>query len=141
MEFLSEIGSALGWVFSILIVIIGWFLRNVYSEHRDMYREHQKSIQTQTDIASLQVSVEKTNTKLNELKDEIRKVEEESKRYWVSHQIQMEANQKIIIEKISHMSETNKALLDAFSSQMEKLENRLENMNEKIDKKADKTSK
>lgn len=65
------------------------------------------------------------------LKKELNKVEAESKRYWSEHRMQMENNHNIIIERINHTNENNKAAAVMIKEMFESLERRLDRLESK----------
>ena len=102
------------WVFTALIGIIVWFLKGFYSEFREIQRFYAKH---------KELDLNKLITEIESVKKEISKVESDSKRYWSEHKINMDNNQKIILERLSH---THEMLTEKFIN-LEKRFDKLEN--------------
>ena len=102
------------WVFTALIGIIVWFLKGFYSEFREIQRFYAKH---------KELDLNKLITEIESVKKEISKVESDSKRYWSEHKINMDNNQKIILEKLGH---THEMLTEKFIN-LEKRFDKLEN--------------
>ena len=111
----------------ILIALLGfctWFFKTVFGEHRKMYNFFNKN--QDMDMVKLYGEIES-------LRHEIGKVEFESKKYWLDHKNQMEANQKILLEKLqSHNKSSDqgfqmvKQMFNSLESRLDRLENRVE---------------
>lgn len=84
------------WVFTALIGVIVWFLKGFYSEFKEIQGFYAKY---------KELDLTKLMTEIESVKKEIAKVESDSKRYWSEHKINMDNNQKIILEKLSHTHE------------------------------------
>jgi len=60
------------------------------------------------------------------LKQELSKVEIESKRYWSEHKIKMENNHKILLEKINNIQDNHNRSENMLKDMFERIENRLD---------------
>jgi len=96
--------DALIYILSGVIAIIGYFFKNLHNDFKCM----------QKDIESMS--------------REILKVEVDSKRYWYEHKVQMENNQNLIMERINHANENNKAGVIMIREMLESIEKRLDKL-------------
>jgi hypothetical protein len=111
------------WLFLALIGVLTWFFNSIYSEFKEMKSFFNKW--RDTDFNSL-------TKELEDLKMEVKKVEFESKRYWSEHKNQMENNQAILLEKLNHTNENNKAATSMIKDLFKSLEDRMTRIENKI---------
>lgn len=122
-EVLNDLKGITAWLFMALIGVLLWFFKSVYSEFNEMKTFFNKW--RDIDIKTL-------SKELEDLKIEVKKIELESKRYWNEHKNQMESNQQILLERINHTNENNKAAAQTIKEFFEALEKRLERLENKI---------
>lgn len=125
----KEIEAIMTWIFTAVIGIIAWIFKGFYSEFKEMkdfYSKHKE------------VDFNSFIDKLNKVEKEISKVESESKRYWSEHKITMETNQAIIVEKINHSNNNNKATAEMLKEYFETIQHKMDKIQDKLDTKQDK---
>jgi hypothetical protein len=111
------------WLFLALIGVLTWFFNSIYSEFKEMKSFFNKW--RDTDFNSL-------TKELEDLKMEVKKVEFESKRYWSEHKNQMENNQAILLERLNHTNENNKAAVVMIKDLFKSVEDRMTRIENKI---------
>lgn len=112
----------------LLIAIVGfftWFFKNIFSEHKKMFDYYNRN--KTTDMGKIISEIEL-------LKYEIKKVEGESKKYWLDHKNQMEANQKILIEKLSSYSRSSEQQTELIKQMFNSLEGRFERLEDRVNR-------
>jgi septal ring factor EnvC (AmiA/AmiB activator) len=92
------------YILSGVIAIISYFGKSLHNDFKSM----QKDIET--------------------LNRELAKVETESKRYWSEHKMQMENNQNLLMERINHTNENNKAAVAMIKEMFEAIDRRLDKL-------------
>jgi len=112
------------WLILSFAAFLIWFFKTMYSQHQLIYDYYTRN--KETDISKIM-------NELTILKNEIKFVEMESKKYWNSHKLQMDNNQAILLERINHTNDNNKAnavmLRDLFqdiNKKIDKLESRID---------------
>lgn len=113
----------------LLLAFVGfitWFFKSVFSEHKKMYEFYSKNKST---------DMNKVFNEIENLKHEIKKVEFESKKYWLDHKSQMDSNQKVLLEKLSSYTKSSEQQTELIKQMFNSLENRLERLENRVDKK------
>jgi hypothetical protein len=117
--------DVLVWVLLAILAFFTWFFKQIYSEHKLMMDFYTKNKDN---------DVHKILHEMEAIKADVKRVESDSKRYWSEHKIQMEANQKSLMDQIKHTNENNKAGYTGIFQLLERVEKRIDKIEEKINK-------
>lgn len=144
----KEVSDSLIYLLSVVIIVLGYFLKSIHSEHKKLiveqndltvkYESQQTSnLQMKNSLDELKKSVEKLGDTIAFKKD-LEEIKEQSTNYWKRHQQTLESHERLMLEKFRHMEETNKLLIDNITDKFEKIDSILDKMVDKLDTKVDK---
>lgn len=144
----EDVKDAAVYLFLLVIGVLGYFLRSLHKEHKDLVDKQQELV---TKLETQQVSNVQMKNSLDELKKSVEKLgdtiafkkdleetKEQSSNHWKRHQQTLESHEKLMLEKFRHMEETNKLLIDNMTDKFEKIDTILDKMVNKLDSKVDK---
>lgn len=104
----------------VLLALVGfliWFFKSIYSDHKLIFDYYTRN--KETDIHKLLMEMET-------VKGDIKRVESDSKRYWSEHKMQLDNNQTILIDKIEHLNNNNKAGITMLHELILRVEKRID---------------
>ena len=125
MKLLDTISDIISYVALLFFGFIGWFFKNVWSDHK---------INTQYVQQNEKYDLHKLKNDMANLKYEIQKVEGESKRYWQEQRDRAMSNHEIILERINHVNDNTKASSSMLVDYLEKIEKRIEKVEDRMNK-------
>jgi hypothetical protein len=118
--------SFTGLLFSGFIV---WFFKTVYSDHKLVFEYYTKN--KEADIHKIMLDIAT-------LKGEMEKVDNESKRYWHEQKERATNNHAILLQRVEHSNDNNKASALMILDMLQKVEKKVDKLEDKIDNKMDK---
>jgi len=102
---------------------LGWFLKKIYAEHALVFEHYTKT--KGNDLHKMLLEIET-------IKLDLKRVESDSKRYWSEQNKQIESNQIILLERINHSSDNNKAGTTMVIDYFQRLEKKVDKLEDRF---------
>ena len=128
----EDIKVGLAWVGLTAFGVITFFIKAIYKDHKEMYEfyTHHREL----DIPRLIHEVGEIKTSISTLQLGLISIEKDSKRYWMEHKNAMESSNNMILERINHTNDNNKAAAEGIFDLLERIEKRIDRHDAIIDK-------
>lgn len=129
----EDLKTGLIWILGTSFALIAFFLRSIYKDHKDMYDFYTQH--KELDIPKLIKEVSEIKTSVATLQSGLTSIEKDSKRYWSEHKLAMESSNNLLLERINHTNENNKAAAAGIFDLLERIEKRIDRHDSIIDNK------
>ena len=128
----EDIKTGMIWILGTSFALIAFFLRSIYKDHEDMYEFY--TAHKELDIPKLVKEVGDIKNSIVTLQSGLTSIEKDSKRYWTEHKASMESSNNLLLERINHTNENNKAAAVGIFDLLERIEKRIDRHDSIIDK-------